>query len=159
MFHLDKSQRAVCHGHDVWSHNTNFRICVSVKDWMTLEPWFDWQQRKQFSLFSKPPRPALLATRFHRWQGGQGVKFNTKLYLIPRLRMSGDKPPLPHTRSWRGEVQFYLLNDCLFCCNVPTTCVSYESNSLLYRVYGITHTHIQCVPEGMCQTSGGCSLC
>jgi len=109
-----------------------------------VEPWFDCQQRKQISLFSKRPRTALGATRFHRWQGGQGVKFSTKLYLVPRLRMSGDTPPLPHTRSWRAETKLYLLKDKVsdfFCCNAPTTCVNYKRTAVVFSVLYPVHQY------------------
>ena len=115
-----------------------------------MEPWFDCHQRKQISLFSKRPRTALGATRFHRWQGGQGVKFSTKLYLVPRLRMSGDTPPLPHTRSWRAETKLYLLKDKVsdFFVAMHQLHVSITSVQLLCLVFcteyiSTTHTYIQ----------------
>jgi len=33
----------------------------------------------------------------------QGVELTVYLYLMPRLRMHGVIPPLPHTSSWRGD--------------------------------------------------------
>jgi len=34
---------------------------------------------------------------------GQVVKLTTQPHLIPKLRMRGNIPPLPHTSSWRGN--------------------------------------------------------
>jgi len=33
---------------------------------------------------------------------GRGVKLTTRIHLVPRLRMHGTEPSLPHTSSWGG---------------------------------------------------------
>jgi len=39
----------------------------------------------------------------YRGQCGRGVKLTADLHLMPRLRMCGPIPPLPHTSSWSGS--------------------------------------------------------
>jgi len=37
-------------------------------------------------------------------KSGQSVKLTTHLNAVPRLRIRGDIPPLPHTCSWHGAL-------------------------------------------------------
>jgi hypothetical protein len=41
-------------------------------------------------------------SRVDNVKSGRGVKLTTHLHLVPRSRMRGAIPPLPHTPSWRG---------------------------------------------------------
>ena len=45
---------------------------------------------------------------FTERQSGQGVKLTNHLHLVPRLRMTGDIPELPHMPSWQSQGQLYL---------------------------------------------------
>jgi hypothetical protein len=44
---------------------------------------------------------------FHPGHSEWGVKLNTHLYLVPRLRMRGAVSPLPHIFSWRRSINKY----------------------------------------------------
>ena len=45
-----------------------------------------------------------------RWSTGRCMTVTTQLHVAPALQMGGAIPPLPYTRSWRGQEQpyFYL---------------------------------------------------
>jgi hypothetical protein len=48
---------------------------------------------------------------FHRRKSGPTVKLTSHLHVLASLRMCGDKHPLPHTRSCRGD---HLRTDILY---------------------------------------------
>jgi hypothetical protein len=63
----------------------------------TGRPRFDSWENMEVFLYAAAPRSALRPTQlpFRGWSG-RYVKLTTRLYLVPRLRMHGVIPPLPH---------------------------------------------------------------
>ena len=62
---------------------------------------------------------------------------------------------------FKSLLAFFSLNICklvLLYANVPTSEQSYEKRKRGLKKC-VHEGHIQGVPGGMCQTSGGCSLC
>ena len=60
----------------------------------------------------------------HWGQSGRSVKLTTPHHLLPRLRMNGAVPLLPHTTSWCVNGQFHPINTrvwdvVLFVLNIP----------------------------------------
>jgi len=87
-------------------------VNIEAKLW-TSQPGFSSRQGQLWDFISSPPRPGRLSgppSLLHNGYRGllrrdysdRNVKLTTHLHLVPRLKMRGDIPPLPHTSSCRG---------------------------------------------------------
>jgi hypothetical protein len=106
---------------------------------------FESQQRLGLVLIVTASRPALGAHTtsypmcargsFPRKSSGRVVKLTTHLHLMPRLRMRGAVPPLPHTSSWRGALSLpYMLQPRLWWW-YSCTCYFDSRLALLWRCF------------------------
>jgi len=81
------------------------------------EPYSEFQKKKKRFLFFKTSRPALGSNQppiqevpciLPLSKSSQGMKLTTHPHVVPKLRMSGIKPPLPCVPSWSTKGQLYM---------------------------------------------------
>jgi hypothetical protein len=70
--------------------------------------WWRSQISQEIHLFFQKCRPALVPTKRTGVQSGRGAKMTTHYNPVPRLKMSGVSPILPHLPSRQAEEIHFL---------------------------------------------------
>ena len=83
--------------HIVWNRDSVVGIVTALRDEGPFRP----------ALGPTQPPSQHIPKAFSWGQNGQGIKIAIFLHPVPRLKISGAKPPLEHMFSWHTHVQLY----------------------------------------------------